>query len=82
MWLGVPQSSRRKHRHPGASIVIPAQAGNQTLRAMPIPLGSGFRRNDGFFVHSKNEYALIQKLLFLEPLRNILLGYETNVPTR
>gem|GEM_PF-4634083 len=31
---------------------------------MPIPLGSGFRRNDGFFVqstvfiHSKNEYAL------------------------
>jgi len=26
--------------------VIPAKAGNQTLRVMPVFLGSGFRRND------------------------------------
>jgi len=33
--------------------VIPAQAGIQTLRAMPIPLGSGFRRNDNFLSRAK-----------------------------
>jgi len=29
--------------------VIPAKAGNQTLRVMSIPLGSGLRRNDDAF---------------------------------
>jgi len=36
-----------KNRHSDAHIVIPAKAGIQTLRVIPVPLGSGFRRNDG-----------------------------------
>jgi len=31
---------------PWTKTVIPAKAGIQTLRAMPIPLGFGFRRDD------------------------------------
>jgi|GEM_PF-4634088 len=35
-----------RSRHPGTGVVISAFAGIQTLRAILVPLGSGFRRND------------------------------------